>query len=209
MGKFSRTWELVKQSFVVLRSDKQLMLFPVLSAISCLLVTSMIATGGTLLIMPAMASAAANGQPFHPNQSPLFLIGMFTMYVANYFVIVFFNVALSGRSEQPPDGRQLDLPRRHGAGLGAQRHDFAVGVCGRHGRHDSAHSRGAHGLDRPTRDAHHWHCLDAGLLLRCAGAGVRRPDSHRGHQALLEALPRYLGRKSDRRAQFSAWFPWC
>jgi len=96
MGKFSRTWELVKQSFVILRSDKQLMLFPVLSAISCLLVTAIIATGGTLLIMPAMASAAANGQPFHPNQSPLFLLGIFTMYVANYFVIVFFNVALVG-----------------------------------------------------------------------------------------------------------------
>ena len=96
MGKFSRTWELVKQSFVILRSDKQLMLFPILSAISCLLVTAIIATGGTLLIMPAMASAAANGQPFRPNQSPLVLLGIFTMYVANYFVIVFFNVALVG-----------------------------------------------------------------------------------------------------------------
>lgn len=96
MGKFSRTWELVKQSFVILRSDKQLMLFPVLSAASCLLVTAVIATGGSLLIMPAMASAAANGQPFHPHQSPLFLLGMFTMYVVNYFVIVFFNVALVG-----------------------------------------------------------------------------------------------------------------
>lgn len=96
MGKFSRTWELVKQSFVILRTDKQLMLFPVLSAASCLLVTAVIATGGSLLIMPAMASAAANGQPFHPHQSPLFLLGMFTMYVTNYFVIVFFNVALVG-----------------------------------------------------------------------------------------------------------------
>jgi len=27
MGKFSRSWELVKQSFGILRSDKQLMLF--------------------------------------------------------------------------------------------------------------------------------------------------------------------------------------
>jgi hypothetical protein len=38
MGKFSRSWELVKQSFAILRSDKQLMLFPVLSAIACLIV---------------------------------------------------------------------------------------------------------------------------------------------------------------------------
>jgi hypothetical protein len=96
MGKFSRTWQLVKQSFAILRSDKQLMVFPVLSAISCLIVTAIIATGGTFLLMPAMASAAANGQPFHPNQSPLFLVGVFSMYVANYFIIVFFNVALVG-----------------------------------------------------------------------------------------------------------------
>jgi hypothetical protein len=96
MGKFSRSWELVKQSFAILRSDKQLMLFPVLSAISCLIVTAVIATGGTLLMMPAFANAAASGEQFHPNQSPLFLFGMFTLYVANYFVIVFFNVALVG-----------------------------------------------------------------------------------------------------------------
>lgn len=96
MGKFSRSWELVKQSFAILRSDKQLMLFPVLSAIACLFVTLVIGTGGTLLMMPAMASAAANGEQFHPNQSPVFMLGMFTLYVANYFVIVFFNVALVG-----------------------------------------------------------------------------------------------------------------
>ena len=96
MGKFSRTWQLVKQSFVILRSDKQLMLFPILSAISCLIVTAIIATGGTLLMMPSITTAAANGERFQPNHSPMFLIGMFTMYVANYFIIVFFNVALVG-----------------------------------------------------------------------------------------------------------------
>ena len=96
MGKFSRSWALVKQSFAILRSDKQLMLFPVLSAISCLIVTAVIATGGTFLMMPAMASAAASGQHFNPNQSPFFLLGMFVLYFANYFVIVFFNVALVG-----------------------------------------------------------------------------------------------------------------
>ncbi|HET9995735.1 MAG TPA: DUF6159 family protein [Candidatus Acidoferrum sp.] len=96
MGKFSRSWELVKQSFAILRSDKQLMLFPVLSAIACLIVTVVIATGGTILMMPAMASAAASGERFNPNQSPVFMLGMFTLYVVNYFVIVFFNVALVG-----------------------------------------------------------------------------------------------------------------
>jgi hypothetical protein len=96
MSKFSRSWQLVMQSFAILRSDKQLMLFPVLSAVSCLIVTSIIATGGAFLLLPAKAAALAAGEQFHPNQSPVFLLGMFTLYVTNYFVIVFFNVALVG-----------------------------------------------------------------------------------------------------------------
>ena len=96
MGKFSRSWELVKQSFAILRSDKQLMLFPVLSAVACLFTTAIIVTGGTLAILPSMAAAAASGARWQPSQSPAFLLGMFAVYVANYFIIVFFNVALVG-----------------------------------------------------------------------------------------------------------------
>src|SRR2546425_10142912 len=96
MGKFSRSWQLVMQSFAILRSDKQLMLFPVLSAVSCFVVTAMIATGGAFLLLPARSAAIAAGERFNPNQSPMFLLGMFTLYVVNYFVIVFFNVALVG-----------------------------------------------------------------------------------------------------------------
>jgi hypothetical protein len=96
MGKFSRSWELAKQSFAIIRSDKQLMLFPVISAVACLIVTAVIATGGTLMMLPAITSAAASGERFNPNQSPVFLLGVFTLYVANYFVMVFFNVALVG-----------------------------------------------------------------------------------------------------------------
>jgi len=96
MGKFSRSWQLVKQSFAILRSDKQLMLFPVLSAVACFVVTAIIATGGAFLMLPARAAALAAGERFNPNQSPMFLFGMFTLYVMNYFVIVFFNVALVG-----------------------------------------------------------------------------------------------------------------
>src|SRR2546427_11617517 len=72
------------------------MLFPVLSAVSCFVVTAMIATGGAFLLLPARAAAIAAGERFNPNQSPMFLFGMFALYVVNYFVIVFFNVALVG-----------------------------------------------------------------------------------------------------------------
>jgi Family of unknown function (DUF6159) len=96
MSTFSRSWQLVKQSFAILRSDTQMMLFPVFSAVSCLVLTAVIATGGAFMLLPARAAALAAGEQFHPNQSPMFLIGLFTLYVVNYFVIVFFNVALVG-----------------------------------------------------------------------------------------------------------------
>jgi len=96
MGKFSRSWELVKQSFAILKSDKQLMLFPILSAACCLVVTAIIATGGTLLTLPSFAAAAAAGEKWTPAHAPFFYPVLFLLYVANYFVIVFFNVALVG-----------------------------------------------------------------------------------------------------------------
>jgi Family of unknown function (DUF6159) len=96
MSKFSRSWQLVRQSFAILRSDKQMMLFPVFSAVSCFVLTAVIATGGAFMLLPARAAALAAGEQFHPNQSPMFLIGLFMLYVVNYFVIVFFNVALVG-----------------------------------------------------------------------------------------------------------------
>src|SRR6266576_2197737 len=73
MGKFSRSWQLVMQSFAILRSDKQLMLFPVLSAVSCFVVTAMIATGGAFLRYAKQAvsvfSCAAQGRSQPPRRN--------------------------------------------------------------------------------------------------------------------------------------------
>lgn len=96
MGRFSRSWQMMKQSFAILRSDKQLMLFPILSAISCLIVTTLIATGGVIAVFPHIKAAALAGQRWQPAQSPAYLLAIFAVYVANYFIIVFFNVALVG-----------------------------------------------------------------------------------------------------------------
>src|SRR5260370_2920094 len=72
------------------------MLFPVLWGVSCFIVPAIIAPGGAFLLLPARTAALAAGERFNPTQSPMFLLGMFTLYVVNYFVIVFFNVALVG-----------------------------------------------------------------------------------------------------------------
>ena len=96
MGRFSRSWALMKESFAILRSDKQLMLFPILSAISCIIVTGLIATGGAVAILPQVIAAAKAGQRWQPAQSPMYLLALFGVYAVNYFIIVFFNVALVG-----------------------------------------------------------------------------------------------------------------
>jgi hypothetical protein len=96
MSRFSRSWQLVKQSFAILRSDKELMLFPILSALSCIVITLLVAASGVLLMIPSITGAAATGAQWRPAQSPWFLPLLFAVYVANYFVIVFFNVALVG-----------------------------------------------------------------------------------------------------------------
>jgi len=85
MGKFSRTWELVKQSFAILRSDKQLMLFPVFSAVACLIVTAI--HRHRRRCPPAAGDDFRRGGrgTLQSNQSPVFLLGMFSLYVRQLF----------------------------------------------------------------------------------------------------------------------------
>jgi hypothetical protein len=97
MGRFSRSWDLVGESFSILWADKQLMLFPVLSGISCMIVTLLLGAGGLAIFLPAIREAGITPENFqHSGKSAEFMAAMFVFYLANYFVIVFFNVALVG-----------------------------------------------------------------------------------------------------------------
>src|SRR5437660_1163044 len=97
MGRFSRSWDLVGESFSILWADKQLMLFPVLSGISCMIVTLLLGAGGLAVFLPAIREAGITPQNVqHSGRSAEFMAAMFVFYLANYFVIVFFNVALVG-----------------------------------------------------------------------------------------------------------------
>lgn len=93
MGTFSRTWDLIGQSFSVLRKDKKLVVFPLLSTLS------------------ALAIAAAYG-------IPLFRLGvtrpavygwLFLWYCTNYFVIIFFNCALAACAQTRFSGGEPTL----------------------------------------------------------------------------------------------------
>ena len=90
--KFSRSWDLVKASASVLRSDKELMLFPVISGIATLVVLA------TFLLPMFALRIFADG------------IGLggvvfgFAFYFVQYSVMIFFNCALVGAAMIRLDG---------------------------------------------------------------------------------------------------------
>lgn len=94
MGKLSRSWDLVQKSFGILLSDKELLYMPIASGIACLCV-SVIILAAYALIFPSevTAFAAMSGSHRLPITQGMWAC-LFVFYLANYFVVVFFNVAL-------------------------------------------------------------------------------------------------------------------
>jgi hypothetical protein len=96
-GSFSNSWALVKASTSVLKMDKELMVFPLMSSVAAILVTaSFIApfavTGGWEIF--------AEGE----DASYLAYVLGFLFYMAQYTVIFFFNSALVGAALIRMDG---------------------------------------------------------------------------------------------------------
>ncbi len=89
--RFARSWSLIKASASVLRQDKELLLFPLLSSIATLLVAA-------AFILPALGLGALDGLQRMDEQSlpPLAYALAFLFYLSQYFVIFFFNTALVG-----------------------------------------------------------------------------------------------------------------
>jgi hypothetical protein len=96
MGRIARTWDLMGQSLAVLRSDKELMWLPVCSTIACIAISVMMLSGGALLFLPQLRAMGAAGAQQHPQMTPGMWAFTFLFYLVNYFIVVFFNVALVG-----------------------------------------------------------------------------------------------------------------
>ncbi len=85
-------WELAKQSVRVLRLDKELLLFPVMSGIACLFV---LASFAVPLWWSGALEAVENDQG-GLTENALSYVVLFAFYFVNYFIIIFFNSALVG-----------------------------------------------------------------------------------------------------------------
>jgi hypothetical protein len=81
------------RSFALLKSDRELMWLPIFFAITCLAVSVVLLSGGALLFLPGLKATAAAGGRGVPMTQGMWA-WLFLFYLANYFVVVFFNVAL-------------------------------------------------------------------------------------------------------------------
>lgn len=89
-GSFSRSYELVRTSWNVLRQDKEIMVFPVLSGLISLGVA---ATFVVPLIVFAL-NAPDGAKSLEEKWEPIYYVYMFAFYLVSYFVTVFFNVGV-------------------------------------------------------------------------------------------------------------------
>ena len=96
-GTFSRSWELAKASLGVLRSDKELILFPFISFIALVIVTLSFAV--PWFILGGLSAAQRDGGP----GVTTYLLA-FAFYVVAYTVTFFFNSALVGAATIRLDG---------------------------------------------------------------------------------------------------------
>ena len=92
MERFGRSWELLKACFAVLRDDKELMLFPVLSGFSALLVLATFA-------LPLFFT-----QAFSQGFGLFGMLVAFAFYFSQYLVIFYFNAALVGAALKRMEG---------------------------------------------------------------------------------------------------------
>ncbi|MFT3676754.1 MAG: DUF6159 family protein [Chitinophagaceae bacterium] len=101
--RLSNGWKIAMNSFKVLNANKQLVLFPILSSISLILVIGSFVVG-------ALAINGWNTDFLDENQNPVLQYAiLFVFYVINYFIIVFFNMALIHCTRLYFRGEQVSL----------------------------------------------------------------------------------------------------
>jgi hypothetical protein len=97
MGKFARSWALARASLGVLRSDKELLVFPMISAVAVVLVIASFA-------LPVFGLELYKGLAGEDGITAGGYLLAFLFYLVQYFVIFFFNSALVGAAMIRLDG---------------------------------------------------------------------------------------------------------
>ena len=126
--RLSNSWKLVQASAAVLASDKELVIFPILSAIGCFMVA-------VVFLVPTILTGFIESATSETVGQVLGLIVLFVFYVVQYIVIIFANSALIGaamirlRGGDPTVGDGFRIAFEHfGSVLGYALVSATVGV---------------------------------------------------------------------------------
>src|SRR5215471_1407334 len=87
MSRISNGWKITINSFKILKANQELIIFPILSGISIILIMASFLTA-------IFAAAGWHVSDADINNNPLRYVLLFAFYVVNYFIVVFFNMAL-------------------------------------------------------------------------------------------------------------------
>ncbi len=86
--RLSNGWTIASTSFKVLKANKTLIIFPILSAVSLILIL-----GSFFVAVFASAGWQVSNIRDSENRAMYYIL-LFLFYVVNYFIVVFFNMAL-------------------------------------------------------------------------------------------------------------------
>ncbi len=86
MGRFERTWQLFKESFAVLAGDAEILVFPICSGISLLLL-------GASFFIPLYRDGTLQAVVKHKGNWDDYAV-LFVWYYLNFFIGIFFNSGL-------------------------------------------------------------------------------------------------------------------
>ncbi len=89
MGKIARTWSLMSECWQVLKQDKSLLVFPLISGICCLLLLASFA-----IPLYTTGNWQPPGHAATTQRQVAYYGTLFAFYVCNYFIVVFFNAAI-------------------------------------------------------------------------------------------------------------------
>ncbi len=106
-SRLSNGWELAKTSFDTINNNRSLLLFPVFSVISLVLVLATFA-GSSFFLFGDQIQAAVDSED-EELSNLLAISAVFLYYLINYFVIVYFNSALIYCAARILKGEQTDL----------------------------------------------------------------------------------------------------
>ncbi len=101
--RLSNGWTIAMTSFKVLKANKQLIIFPVLSAISLILIFGSFFTA-------VLANAGWDISNIRDSDNRVMYYALlFVFYVINYFIVMFFNMALLHCSKMYFDGEEATI----------------------------------------------------------------------------------------------------